>query len=146
MVLEGRAQGYAGDLTATDAWELLSRETGAQLIDVRTTAEWAFVGLPDLSSIGRRVHCLEWQSFPSMEANADFVTQAAAALGGKKDVPVLFLCRSGARSRAAAMAMTAAGYTKSFNIADGFEGGLDDERHRGGQNGWKAAGLPWKQT
>lgn len=146
MVLEVRPQGYAGDLAATDAWALLSRETAAQLVDVRTAAEWSFVGVPDLSGIDRRFHCLEWQSFPSMALNPDFVAQAASALGGKTDAPVVFLCRSGARSRAAAIAMTAAGYTKCFNIADGFEGGLDGERHRGQQNGWKAAGLPWKQS
>jgi rhodanese-related sulfurtransferase len=146
MVTEDQSQGYAGDLSAAEAWALLSREPTAQLVDVRTTAEWSFVGAPDLSSIGRRLHCLEWQVFPSMAANPGFVAQARAALGDKKDAPVLFLCRSGARSRAAAMAMTGAGYTKSFNIADGFEGDLDEERHRGRHNGWKAAGLPWKQT
>ena len=146
MVSEEQSQGYAGDLSAAEAWAQLSREPAAQLVDVRTTAEWSFVGVPDLSSIGRRVHCLEWQGYPSMAANPDFVAQARAALGDKKDTPVLFLCRSGARSRAAAMAMTGAGYTRSFNVAGGFEGDLDEERHRGRQSGWKAAGLPWKQT
>lgn len=137
---------YAGDVTAQEAWELLQGDADAQLVDVRTAAEWAFVGLPDLTGLRRKVHCLEWQSFPSMNLNRDFVAQAASALGRKTDAPVLFLCRSGARSRAAAIAMTAAGYSKSFNIAGGFEGDLDPEQHRGGRNGWKAAGLPWKQT
>jgi len=146
MVPEQRSQGYAGDLTAAEAWELLSREPDAQLIDVRTAAEWNFVGVPDLSSIGRKAHCVEWQSFPSMAPNRDFVQQAGAALGGRKDVPVLLLCRSGGRSRAAATALASAGHTRSFNIAGGFEGDLDRLHHRGQQNGWKAANLPWKQT
>ncbi|HUO97923.1 MAG TPA: rhodanese-like domain-containing protein [Rhizomicrobium sp.] len=146
MELERRSQAYAGDLSAPDAWELLVREPDAQLIDVRTSAEWMFVGLPEISAIGRPLHRLEWQSFPAMTPNADFVAQAGAALGGNKTAPVLFLCRSGARSRAAAAAMTGAGYTRSFNIAGGFEGDLDHERHRGRKNGWKAAGLPWIQT
>ena len=146
MVTQDQSQGYAGDLSAAEAWALLCREPAAQLVDVRTAAEWSFVGVPDLSSMGRRVHCLEWQSFPSMATNPNFMAQACAALGDEKDTQVLFLCRSGARSRAAAMAMTGAGYTRSFNIAGGFEGDLDEERHRGRHNGWKAAGLPWKQT
>ena len=92
------------------------------------------------------MHRIEWQTFPSGAQNPNFAAQAGAALGANKDVPVVFLCRSGARSRAAAMAMTAAGYTKAFNIAGGFEGDLDETRHRGTSNGWKAAGLPWTQS
>jgi rhodanese-related sulfurtransferase len=116
---------------------------------VRTLAEWNFVGLPDLSGVNRQALCVEWQSFPSMALNPDFVTQASSALtaaGANLHTPVMFLCRSGARSRAAAMAMTRAGFEKSFNIAGGFEGDLDEARHRGQNNGWKAAGLPWKQA
>lgn len=145
MAAYDRSPGYAGDVTVTAAWDLLAREPLAQLVDVRTQAEWNFVGGPDLSSIGRSAHRVEWQMFPSMVQNPDFVAQASAALGDK-DRAVFFLCRSGARSRAAAMAMTKAGYTRCFNIAGGFEGDLDDERHRGKTNGWKAADLPWAQT
>ena len=138
--------GYAGDLGATDAWALLQSDPAAQLVDVRTVAEWSFVGLPDLAGIGRQVHCVEWQSYPSMAQNPSFVAQAGAAIGSRKDAPVLLLCRSGGRSRAAAMAMTAAGYMQAYNVAGGFEGDLDKNSHRGGANGWKAAGLPWRQT
>jgi rhodanese-related sulfurtransferase len=137
---------YAGDVGARDAWALLVREADAQLIDVRTRAEWNFVGLPDLSPLGRRVLCVEWQGFPTGAQNPAFVSEAGAALDGKKEAPVLFLCRSGARSRSAAIAMTAAGYARAYNVAGGFEGDLDSERHRGMTNGWKAAGLPWTQT
>ncbi len=137
---------YAGDVTAQDAWDLLVQNPRAQLVDVRTTAEWAFVGLPDLSALGRPVHRVEWQMFPTMAPNPDFLNQVLAAIGPDKNVPVLFLCRSGARSRAAAIALTAAGYTQGFNIAGGFEGDIDPSRHRGTTNGWKAQGLPWAQT
>ncbi len=145
MAPQNYSLGYAGDLSAAEAWTLLHGDPAAQLVDVRTTAEWNFVGMPDLSQIGRRVHCVEWQCFPSMEQNPGFVEQAGGALGGCKDAPVLFLCRSGARSRAAAIAMAAAGYERAYNIAGGFEGDPDQNRHRGKQNGWKAAGLPWIQ-
>jgi rhodanese-related sulfurtransferase len=140
------SSGYAGDVSAADAWAALNKHPGAQLVDVRTTAEWSFVGLPDLSSTGRRVHCIEWVTFPAMAPNPAFLAEAVAALGDDKSVPVYFLCRSGARSRAAAIALTAAGYSNCFNVVSGFEGDLDSERRRGGTNGWKAAGLPWIQT
>jgi rhodanese-related sulfurtransferase len=118
------------------------------LVDVRTMAEWNFVGLPDLSSLGRRVHCVEWQSFPTMAVNPAFAAEAEAAVtaaGADKETPILFLCRSGARSRAAAVALAAQGFAKAFNVAGGFEGDPDEMRHRGNLNGWKAAKLPWRQ-
>jgi rhodanese-related sulfurtransferase len=139
---------YAGDLDVREAWALLGRDPKAQLVDVRTMAEWNFVGLPDISSLSRRVHCIEWQSFPTMAVNPAFAAEAEAtvtAAGAAKDTPILFLCRSGARSRAAAMALASRGFTQAFNVAGGFEGDPDDERHRGHINGWKAAGLPWRQ-
>lgn len=137
---------YAGDLSAEEAWALLQSDPKARLIDVRTQAEWNFVGLPDLSGLGRDVALVEWQMFPTMQVNPDFVAAAQGTADGDKDAPVLFLCRSGARSRSAAIALTRAGHTRAYNVAGGFEGDLDGARHRGQRNGWKAAGLPWKQT
>ena len=137
---------YAGDLSAEDAWTLLKSDPKAVLVDVRTRAECSFVGLPDLGPLGRDVALVEWQMFPAMQVNPGFVADTTAAAGPDKTVPVLFLCRSGARSRSAAIALTQAGYTKAYNVAGGFEGDLDGERHRGTRNGWKAAGLPWKQS
>jgi rhodanese-related sulfurtransferase len=136
---------YAGDLSAAEAWQRLQDEPAAQLVDVRTMAEWNFVGVPDLEALGRRLHCVEWQGFPSGAANPQFIAQASQALGPDKAASVLLLCRSGARSRAAAIALTRAGFEKAFNIAGGFEGDMDDEGHRGNINGWKASGLPWRQ-
>ena len=143
------SQDYAGDLDLPAAWDLLVREPKAQLVDVRTIAEWSFVGLPDLSSLSREPHRIEWQTYPSMQPNPNFVADASERLqatGAEPDTPVLFLCRSGARSRAAAVAMKRAGFRNAFNIAGGFEGDLDGEGHRGQVSGWKAAGLPWRQT
>jgi rhodanese-related sulfurtransferase len=146
MTSNNPSSDYAGDLSATEAWALLQSDPKARLVDVRTAAEWNFVGLPDLSSVGRDVGLVEWQLFPTMQVNPSFVAQTEQAVGDDKDAPVLFLCRSGARSRSAAVALTRAGYARAYNIAGGFEGDLDGERHRGHRNGWKAAGLPWKQT
>jgi len=140
---------YAGDLDLAEAWAQLEQDHTAQMVDVRTIAEWNFVGLPDLSALQRRVLCVEWQGYPTMQQNPNFTAdtiEALQAAGAGLETPVLFLCRSGARSRAAAMAMTRAGFTKAFNIAGGFEGDLDGTGHRGQTNGWKAAGFPWRQT
>lgn len=139
------AAGYAGDVVPTTAWKILSERKDAVLIDVRTRAEWNYVGLPDLETLAKKPALIEWQVFPSMQANPEFVAALSGALPDK-EAPVLFLCRSGARSAAAAKAMTAAGYSTCFNVVDGFEGPLDAQAKRGAAGGWKAAGLPWRQT
>jgi rhodanese-related sulfurtransferase len=137
--------GYAGNVAPKTAWKILTERADAVLIDVRTRAEWNFVGVPDLAGVGKKPALLEWQMFPSMQPNPDFVSALAAGISDK-DAPLLFLCRSGARSAAAAKAMTAAGYSTCLNVSDGFEGPLDGEARRGTSDGWKASGLPWRQT
>jgi rhodanese-related sulfurtransferase len=139
------AAGYAGDVAPAAAWKILADNKDAILVDVRTRAEWNFVGLADLTPLAKKPALIEWQIFPSMQPNPDFVTALSGAVANK-DAPLLFLCRSGARSAAAAKAMTAAGYSTCLNVADGFEGPLDAQAKRGAAGGWKAAGLPWRQT
>ena len=142
-------QAYAGDIAVDQAYEMLAKDQGATLIDVRTEPEWRYVGAPDLSDLNKTVIYLHWQVYPSMQTLPYFVETLTAELrtrGVGESDPLLFLCRSGARSRAAAIAMTAAGWRSSCNIADGFEGPLDSARHRGAAGGWKAGGLPWTQT
>lgn len=136
------------EVTAEQAWQRLETDNGAQLIDVRTRAEWAFVGVPDLAGLGRQAVLVEWQTFPESRVDAAFAARLSELLesaGIGKDAELLFICRSGGRSRMAAEAMTEAGYTRCRNVADGFEGPLDANRHRGGVAGWKSAGLPWVQ-
>lgn len=135
---------YAGDLSARESWELLERDADAVLVDVRSQAEWEFVGVPDLQRLGKSVVLAPWQTYPGMRPNPEFAEQVRAA-GVANDKPVIFLCRSGVRSKAAAIAMTAQGYSRCYNLAGGFEGPHDGERHRGTVDGWKAAGLPWTQ-
>jgi rhodanese-related sulfurtransferase len=139
------ADGYGGDVTPATAWKILQDNKDAVLVDVRTRAEWSYVGLPDLEPVARKPALLEWQVFPSMQLNADFVATLSGAVADKA-TPLLFLCRSGVRSAAAAKAMTAAGYGTCLNVVDGFEGPLDARGKRGSAGGWKAAGLPWRQT
>jgi rhodanese-related sulfurtransferase len=141
--------GYAGDISASEAFSILQEDSASVLVDVRTKAEWSYVGAPDLSGLGKQTLLIEWQEFPSMNLNPNFTATLEKALhdqGVAADAPILFLCRSGARSRAAAIALTQTGHTRCFNIADGFEGPLDDKRHRGAVGGWKAQGFPWSQS
>ena len=141
--------GYAGDVSAREAWRLLEDASDALLLDVRTRAEWAYVGLPDISATGRPLLTVEWQGFPGGTPNPLFLAQAREELeaaGAGADAAILCLCRSGQRSAAAAAALTAAGFTRCFNVADGFEGPRDGEGRRGRVAGWKAAGLPWHQS
>lgn len=136
--------GYAGDVDVAEAWEALKSEPDAVLVDVRTKAEWNFVGIPDLSETGKEPVLVEWQVFPTMETNGAFVDSVSAAVP-KRDARIYFLCRTGGRSKAAAIAMTQAGYAHCFNVSDGFEGPHDARQHRGTSRGWKASGLPWVQ-
>lgn len=134
----------AGEITSAEAWGLLKRDPGAVLVDVRTVAEWQFVGMPDLGELGKQVLFQSWQVYPDMGVDEGFVDKVQAA-GVRPDQPVLLMCRSGQRSRSAGLALAAAGFTRAYNVRDGFEGPLDDEGHRGRVEGWKAARLPWVQ-
>ncbi|SEE89890.1 rhodanese-like domain-containing protein [Ruania alba] len=137
---------YAGDLTPTDAWQFLIDHSDAALVDVRTRAEWSFVGVPNTRPIDRPTALVEWNTFPDGARNARFIdqlTEAGYEPGDGK--PLVFICRSGQRSIAAAEAATAAGFGPAYNVTDGFEGPTDTEGHRGFK-GWRADGLPWVQS
>ena len=136
--------GYAGDVDAVGAWEILKSDPKAVLVDVRTRPEWDFVGVPVLQSIGKETVFVPWQVYPTMGLNAQFVENVASS-GVGNDATILFICRSGARSKSAAIAMTAAGYPSCYNVSGGFEGPHDTEKRRGSMDGWKARGLPWAQ-
>lgn len=136
---------YAGDITPQQAWELLRDNPEAVLVDVRTEAEWRFVGVPDTSPIDRQTVLIEWVD-SSGARNGEFVEQLTSALEGRNpEAPVVFLCRSGQRSIGAAVAATDTGIAPSYNVLEGFEGPVDEFGHRGG-TGWRALGLPWRQS
>ena len=137
-------EGYGGDVSPEDSWAILKESPDAVLVDCRTQPEWVFVGVPDLRSLSKETLFIPWQVFPAMQVNPEFVNQVKAG-GAREDAPVLFICRSGNRSQLAAKQLTAAGFGRAYNVAYGFEGGHDENRHRGQDNGWKASGLPWVQ-
>ncbi len=129
---------FGGDVSPHDTWQRLVADSQAVLMDVRTEAEWAAVGGPDLSSLNRPVIRVEWQQ-PTGLRNPSFA-EAVAAEGVQPRHPVYVICRSGVRSRAAAELLAALGYT-TYNVANGFEGQMDGAGHRT-LNGWKIDGLP----
>jgi rhodanese-related sulfurtransferase len=132
---------YKGNVRPTEAYQRLRDNPNAWLIDVRTVPEWQFVGLPAVERLVR----ISWQDYPAMQVNGDFVRQVEEA-GVPKAAEVFFICRSGARSAAAAAALTQAGFANCYNVAEGFEGDKDEHGRRGSVGGWKAAGLPWVQS
>ncbi len=137
------------DIDVGAAWKTLQSDPRSQLVDVRTRAEWTYVGIPDLGPVGKRTVLVEWQTFPDQAIDPRFAERLAGelkALGVSLGDDLFFICRSGSRSLAAGKAMAAMGYRACHNVACGFEGQLDDGRHRGANAGWKAAGLPWQQS
>ena len=144
-VLDVEHDGFAGHVTPETAWGCLAKNGDAILVDVRTQAEWAFVGVPDLADAAARLVCMEWQCFPDMAVNSDFAKKVAEEVA--QTTPAIFtLCRSGQRSQAAARALTQQGFAGCYNVAGGFEGDRDASGHRGRVNGWKYDGLPWVQN
>ena len=128
---------YFGEVTPAEAWALM-RAGAARIVDVRTHAEWTYVGRIDGTPL------VEWRALGAQQTNPDFLAQLAEQV--TPDVPVLFLCRSGVRSHGAAQLATQAGYTRAMNILEGFEGDLDANGHRGTVGGWRKASLPWVQS
>lgn len=133
-----------------DAWKILSEDAAAVLVDVRTRPEWSFVGGPDLSDLDRDVLQVEWKFWPDMAPNPAFAETVMDGAGAQPS-RILFICRSGARSMQAAQAvaetLSAKGISvECINVAEGFEGDLDDAGRRGTFNGWKARGLAWAQS
>ena len=149
--MSGASSQRIGSTDPNAAWQILEEDSSAKLIDVRTRAEWGFVGVPDLKEVGQTVIFTEWAIFPDMSVNPQFVAEVIEALGDQTPSKLLFICRSGVRSLRAANAvadhLAECGIEADcINVAEGFEGDLDPKGHRGGQNGWKARGLAWRQS
>lgn len=126
---------YAGALTPQEAYAVWQLAPGAKLVDVRTRAEWDWVGrIPDAEEI-------EWMSYPGNVQNTHFLAQLKQQVDPQS--LVLFICRSGVRSHGAASVASQAGYSESYNVLEGFEGDKDAKGQRGNVSGWRHAGLPW---
>ena len=128
---------YAGAVTPGEAWAL-KQAGAADIVDVRTQAEYEYVGrVPDTPLV-------EWRKLGERTPNPKFIDELAALYPSGR--PLLFLCRSAVRSHHAATLAAKHGFEHAYNILEGFEGDLDDQGHRGGRGGWRKAGLPWRQS
>ena len=132
------------NISSQECFEKLSIEVNSQLIDVRTKPEWTYVGVPDLSSINKKVIFVSWQVYPEMGTNKFFENQILET-NIKKDDNLYFICRSGNRSNNAAEFLTSRGFSNCFNVIDGFEGKLNHDQQRALIDGWQFNNLPWKQ-
>lgn len=126
---------YAGALTPAEAYELISQDSNAVLVDVRSRAELELVGRVPVAS-----H-VEWAFYPGMVANPEFAAQLQAQVD--KSRTVIFMCRTGGRSHNAALLAQQLGYSQAYNMLEGFEGEANEHKQRTLINGWKHAGLPW---
>lgn len=147
MVSEGQAIDIA-EVTPEEAWDGLSKDGNAVLVDCRTSYEWESIGLPDLSRLGQQVVTTEWRRAPAMQINPDFESQLEAAIGERQPERIYFVCRSGQRSMEAATIFQASLSSNGvacvcINVSEGFEGIPDEDGIRGRINGWQARGLPW---
>ena len=129
---------YAGGVAPATAWALL-QSGQAQLVDVRTSEERKFVG-----HVPGSLH-VAWATGTALTRNPRFVRELEAKVAGGKEAVVLLLCRSGKRSALAAEAASKAGFTRVFNVLEGFEGEIDAQQQRGGSDGWRYHQLPWIQ-
>ena len=130
---------YAGAVTPSEAYALLRGNANVLLVDVRTNAERDWVGRVAIPEAQHAA--IEWNTYPGSTPNPVFLEELSRA--ASKDKVLLFLCRSGVRSRHAAKLATENGYANSFDVLEGFEGDKDAEGHRKTVGGWCKAGLPW---
>ncbi len=126
-------------LHPTEAYEQLQADPNMLLIDCRSEVEFYFVGHP-VDAVN-----IEWNTAPDFELNPHFVDEVLR-MAGRKDRPIVLICRSGKRSVDAGQALEDSGFTNVANVLEGFEGDLDKQHHRGTLGGWRKHGLPWRQV
>lgn len=137
------------DISPTETFSNLRSDPNSLLIDVRTGEEFAFVGVVNANEISNRLALISWKILPDMSENPNFANDLEKSTKtvsqNKDDLKLYFLCKSGARSKEAAIYCQNIGYKNCYNVANGFEGDLDENSRRGNINGWKASNLPWRQ-
>jgi len=128
--------------TPKQVYDALQKDGRAVLIDCRTMAEWLYVGLPDLSPLGKQPLCIEWVDGKGVP-NPNFIDDVRK--WAEPDTPIYILCRSGVRSAHACKALGESGFNNLCNVIGGFEGDLNFQNRRACLNGWKYDQLPWHQ-
>ncbi len=156
-------------ILSIEAYDMLNTVPDSYLVDVRTRAEYQFVGhpitayhFPYMFLSNELVKNGEDYLYRFDFKNKVFIEEISKIF--KKTDNLLVLCRDGSRSTAAAVELSEAGFKNIYNIEDGFEGpmfpnfsdsnkdkfyrqlakrnniyGFDHRRHYG----WQWWGLPW---
>jgi rhodanese-related sulfurtransferase len=135
---------YSGDVLSPECWQVLSQEANSYLIDVRTNIEWQTIGIANLQSIDKETKLISIKLLPNMSYNNDFIPELLK-IAPDKAAKLFFICKSGGRSKEAALLASQYGYKHCYNVLYGFEGELSQDAFGNTVGGWKALNLPWRQ-
>jgi len=135
---------YKRNLLPKMAVERLQNNPQALFVDVRSKAEYKYVGYPENSILIPWIDDPDWE--PNPEAFSDAVMQELDGRENLSDTEIILICRSGFRSNEALKCLENNGFTQVSHVASGFEGDLDENDHRGNLNGWRHDGMPWSQS
>ncbi len=134
------------EILPKEAYEILKQQKDAVLIDVRSSMEYEYVGHPLNAMHIPLKQPPTWETDQGFVKNVELALQQITGKNGSADIPMLMLCRSGARSALAAEMLISEGYTNVYNVLEGFEGDKDENGHRNTINGWRFHSLPWEQS
>jgi len=134
------------EILPKEAYEILQQQKDAVLIDVRSSMEYEYVGHPLNALHVALKQPPTWETEQSFVKNVELALQQITEQKGSPDIPILMMCRSGARSALAAEMLITEGYTNVYNVLEGFEGDKDENGHRNTVNGWRFHNLPWEQS
>jgi len=135
---------YKRNLLPKMAVERLQNNPQALFVDVRSKAEYKYVGYPENSILIPWIDDPDWE--PNPETFSDAVMQELDGRENLSDTEIILICRSGFRSNEALKCLENKGFTQVSHVASGFEGDLDENDHRGNLNGWRHDGMPWSQS
>ena len=135
---------YKRNLLPKIAVEKLQDNPQALFVDVRSKAEYKYVGFPENSILIPWIDEPDWE--PNPEVFSDLVMQELDGRENLLNTEIILICRSGFRSNEALKCLENKGFTRVSHVASGFEGDLDENDHRGNLNGWRHDGMPWSQS
>jgi len=144
MFYDREEMSYKRNLLPKMAVERLQNNPQALFVDVRSKAEFKYVGYPENSILIPWIDDPDWE--PNPEAFSDAVMQELDGRENLSDTEIILICRSGFRSNEALKCLENKGFTQVSHVASGFEGDLDENDHRGNLNGWRHDGMPWSQS
>jgi len=144
MFYDREEMSYKRNLLPKMAIERLQNNPQALFVDVRSKAEYKYVGYPENSILIPWIDDPDWE--PNPEAFSDVVMQELDGRENLLNTEIILICRSGFRSNEALKCLENKGFTQVSHVASGFEGDLDENDHRGNLNGWRHDGMPWSQS